>query len=66
MANCLKCGAKCAIHALQCEKEAMAGKDSIDCKTFIPLKKGKTTKDQIIPKLGPMIKNLAENLYGEP
>ena len=33
--NCLKCGAKCAIHSLRCEEDVMKGKDSIDCLTFI-------------------------------
>jgi hypothetical protein len=35
MANCLKCGAKCAVHSLCCEKDVMKDKDSIDCTTFI-------------------------------
>ena len=35
MADCLKCVAKCAVHDLHCEEEAMKGRDSIDCKTFV-------------------------------
>lgn len=34
MADCLKCGAKCAIHSLQCEEDVMKGKKAIDCQTF--------------------------------
>lgn len=37
MANCLKCGAKCAVHSLNCESEVMKDKTSIDCKTFMPV-----------------------------
>jgi len=35
MADCLKCIAKCAVHALRCEEDAMKGRDSIDCNTFV-------------------------------
>jgi hypothetical protein len=67
MANCLKCGAKCAVHALGIEKDAMKEKPFIDCKTFKPLGKGQTTKDQIIPNLGLMMQNLCEVLEeGDP
>ena len=62
MANCLECGAKCAIHALGVEEDAMKEKPFIDCKTFKPLEQGQTTKDQIIPNLGRMMKNLCETL----
>lgn len=34
MANCLKCGAKCAVHSLNCESDVMESKESIDCQTF--------------------------------
>ena len=37
MANCLRCKAKCAVHALKVEAEAMKGRESIDCETFEPV-----------------------------
>lgn len=43
MANCLKCGAKCAVHALGCETDVMKEKESIDCETF----KAVTIKDTL-------------------
>ena len=35
MADCLKCGAKCAVHQLHCEEDVMKGKAAINCQTFI-------------------------------
>lgn len=36
-ANCLKCRAKCAVHALKCEADVMKDRCSIDCETFLPV-----------------------------
>jgi len=46
-ANCLECGAKCAVHQLHCEQDVMKGKKVIDCQTF---KQGKeeTRESQVL------------------
>jgi hypothetical protein len=44
----------------------MKGKESIDCKTFQPLKKGQTTKNQEIPPLANLARLLADSMNGEP
>jgi hypothetical protein len=48
MADCKRCIAKCAVHALRCEDKVMDGRDSIDCKTFI---EGDREKEPAPPRI---------------
>ncbi len=57
-ANCLRCGAKCAVHALKCEAEAMNGREAIDCKTFIPAATPDEDKQEILTVMRGVRKNL--------
>jgi len=40
-ANCLKCGATCAVRQLHCEDEVMKGRTAIECNTFMEDEKPK-------------------------